>query len=125
MDLRILNFLYNITNMKIITSQPSFINNISFGTIIVPKESVRLKILHSLNEKQIKILKKALTEQKNNPVNAVIDKNLFGLKAKIFCQYRLKNFVEEYNQRLFFESNTDFIHRIINKCNEYKSQLNL
>ena len=68
-------------------------------------------------------MKEILIKQKNNPVNAYtgLDKN--RLTAKIFCPYGLKNFKENYKQITFFESNLNFIKRIANKCEEYKSQL--
>lgn len=110
--------------MNIPTSQSYSKNNLSFRAIIIPNENVRTKILKGLDEKQLQTLKKDLLEQKNNPVNAIIDKGKLGLKAKIFCQYRLKDFVEDYKQIPFFESNRKFLNRIIKKCNEYKKQLN-
>lgn len=100
-------------------------HQISFSKIIIPKKSVRSKILRSLNEKQLKDFKRDLIEQQTNPVNAIIDNSLLGLKAKIFCQYRLNNFKENYKQYPFVESNKIFLKRIIAKCNEYKKQLNL
>ena len=109
--------------MKITDSQLN--NKISFGKIIIPKEEVRVKILKGLNEKQLTTLKEYLIEQESNPVNAVIYDNFFGLKAKIYSQFRLKNFVEDYKQKPFLESKEEFLKRIINKCNEYKKQLDL
>ena len=47
-------------------------------------------------QSQLTTLKKDLIEQESNPVNAVIYDNFFGLKAKIYSQFRLKNFVEDY-----------------------------
>jgi len=96
----------------------------SFGAIYVPKERVRSKILQSLNKKSLGSLKIDLVEQQQNPVNAIIDKGIFGLKASFFCQYRLKNFKEDSMQYLF-ESNEKFLKRIIAKCNEYKKQIDI
>lgn len=109
--------------MKITDSQLN--NKISFGKIIIPKEEVRVKILKGLNEKQLTTLKKDLIEQESNPVNAVIYNSFIGLKARIYSQFRLKIFKEDYKQKPFLESKEEFLKRIINKCNEYKKQLDL
>ena len=109
--------------MKIADSQLN--NKISFGKIIIPKEEVRLKILKRLNEKELTALKKELLEQQSNPVNAVIYNSFLGLKAKIYSHFRLENFIEDYKQKPFLESKGEFLKRIINKCNEYKKQLDL
>lgn len=100
-------------------------HEISFSKIIIPKKNVRSKILRSLNEKQLEVFKRDLIAQQTNPVNAIIDNSLLGLKAKIFCQFRLKSFKENYKQFPFLESNKIFLKRIISKCNEYKKQLDL
>ena len=109
--------------MKVIQSQNNNLNNISFSKITIPDEKTCNKILRRLNENQLSKLRNSLISQQNNPVNAVIIKNKFGLKAKLYCQYRLKNFIETYNQIPFLESNESFLKRIIEKCNEYKKQL--
>ena len=109
--------------MKITDSQLN--NKISFGKIIIPKEEVRVKILKGLNEKQLTTLKKDLIEQESNPVNAVIYNSFIGLKAKIYSKFRLENFKEDYKQKPLLESKAEFLKRIINKCNEYKKQLDL
>ena len=98
-------------------------NKISFGKIIIPKEEVRLKILKGLDKKQLKSLKTDFMEQENNPVNAVIYNSFLGLKAKIYSQFRLENFKEDYKQKPL-ESKVEFLKRIIKKCNGYKAQLN-
>lgn len=100
-------------------------NNTSFGTIIIPQKKVSTKIIQKLGDEQIQNLINNLIEQRNNPVNAIISQGLFGLKAKLTCNYRLRNFIEDYNQKPLIESNKAFLIRIINKCNEYKKQLNL
>ena len=109
--------------MRITLSQQE--HGVSFGNIIIPKENVRSKILQGLNKKQLETLKKDLIEQQKNPVNAIIDNDLLGLKAKIFCQFRLKNFKENYKQYPFLESKENFLKRIITICDEYKKQLDL
>lgn len=111
--------------MKLFEHQLNTAGYSTFGAIIVPKDEVRSRILRSFNENQLKVLKRDLLEQQNNPVNAIIDRGLLGLKAKIWCEYRLKNFKEDYMQIPFFESNENFLKRIITKCNEYKNQLDL
>lgn len=107
--------------MRITVSQQE--QGVSFESIIIPKDKVRSKILRNLNKKQLEVLKKDLIEQQKNPVNAIIDNGFLGLKAKIFCQFRLKTFKEDYKQLTFLESNEKFLKRIIAKCNEYKKQL--
>ncbi|MBR3890434.1 hypothetical protein IKJ53_07950 [bacterium] len=106
--------------MKITSTQQ---NNTSFGKIIVPRDSVRSKILKGLNSEQVASLKKDLLAQQDNPVNAIIDHGKWGLKAKLFCQYRLKGFKEELTQKPVVESTLDFVNRIMKKCDEYKKQL--
>lgn len=106
--------------MKITSTQP---NTTSFGTIIVPRDSVRSKILKGLNSEQLSALKKDLLSQQENPVSAIIDHGKWGLKAKLTCQYRLKGFKEELTQKPVVESTLDFVNRIMKKCDEYKKQL--
>ena len=108
--------------MKITSTQP---NNTSFGAIIVPRDSVRSKILKGLNSEQLSALKKDLLAQKDNPVSAIIDHSNWGLKAKLSCQYRLKGFKEDYKQAYPVESNLSFVQRVIKKCDEYRKQLNI
>lgn len=109
--------------MKIISIRLDKKNNTSFGKIVFPDEDIRKKILKGLTENQLDSLKKGLLNQQNNPIHAIIGQNKCGLNAKIFCEYRLKNFKEYYRQIPFFESNINFIKRIIKKCDEYKKQL--
>ena len=78
-------------------------NNTSFGTIIIPQKKVSTKIIYKLGDEQIQNLINNLIEQRNNPVNAIISQGLFGLKAKLTCNYRLKNFIEDYNQKPLIE----------------------
>lgn len=111
--------------MRVINIQPHTNNRITFGTIVVPEEDVRSNILHKLNEKQLKKLKVDLIHQQSNPVNAVIYKNNKHLTAKLYCQYRLKNFKDKYTQYPIFESNINFVKRILKICSDYKKQLKL
>ena len=102
---------------------PANKSNINFQAIVIPESIVRKKILKNLAEKEIIDLKKVLIKQKDNPVNAYIKLSKNSLTAKLECQYRLKNFKENYVQTPFFESNLNFIKRIAKKCDEYKAQL--
>ncbi len=111
--------------MYITTSKPVSANNIAFGRIIIPDGKVRSKILNELSEIEMSALKQDLLQQQNNPVDAIIQKGKCGLKAKLVCQYRLKNFKENYKQIPLLESSKEFLKRIIKTCNEYKKQLNL
>lgn len=108
--------------MKITSMQT---NNTSFSAIIVPRDSVRSKILKGLNSEQMSALNKDLLAQRDNPVSAIIDNSNWGLKAKLSCQYRLKGFKEDYKQVYPVESNLSFVQRIIKKCDEYRKQLNI
>lgn len=108
------------SDMKI---NPANKNNINFQAIIISESIVRKKILKNLAEKELNNLKEILINQQTNPVNAFIriDKN--KLTASLHCEYRLKDFKENYRQIPFFESNLNFIKRVTKKCNEYRSQI--
>lgn len=98
-------------------------NNTNFKSIIVPDKIVSVKILKNLDEKRLIDFKNVLIKQKSNPVNAYIGLNKNRLTATLHCEYRLKDFKENYKQIPFFESNLSFIKRIAKKCDEYKAQL--
>lgn len=98
-------------------------NNSCFKSIIIPNDIARKKITENLASREIIDLKNILIKQKNNPINAYIGLDKNRLTASLQCEYRLKDFRENYKQWLFFESNLSFIKRIAKKCDEYKTQL--
>ena len=99
-------------------------NNTNFESIIVSESATRNKILKNLTEKEIINLKNILIKQKNNPVNAYIGLDKNRLTARLQCEYRLKDFKENYKQIPFFESSLNFIKRIAKICDKYKKQYN-
>ena len=98
-------------------------SNTNFKSIIIFDNDARTRILNSLDKKGIVNLKNILIKQQSNPVNAFIGIDKNKLTASLHCEYRLKDFKENYRQIPFFESNLNFIKRIAKKCNEYRSQI--
>ena len=111
--------------MNIQKVQNNLIQSLNFGAVVVPNKQVRVKILKGLSEKQVSSLRKRLIEQQENPVHAIISLDKIRLKANLCCRYRLKGFKETYKQFPLLESDLAFVKRIIEKCDEYKKQLEI
>ena len=94
-----------------------------FGKIDMT-DSVMDFVCKKLNDAEFNEFRSIIKSQYENPVNILFFLGrLNTLKAKLYCPSRLKEFKSNYTQNLLFETKFDFIKRMRNIAEKYKSQL--
>lgn len=81
-------------------------------------------VCKKLNEAEFDEFRSIIKSQYENPVNILFFLGrLNTLKAKLYCPIRLEDFKSDYTQKLLLETKLDFIKRMRDIAEKYKSQL--
>ena len=81
-------------------------------------------VCKKLNDAEFEEFRTIIKSQYENPVDILFSLGrLNTLKAKLYCPIRLEDFKSDYTQKLLLETKFDFIKKMRDIAEKYKSQL--